>query len=264
MDHYIVYHNADLMERSFRDDPHPPSTEFSIVTKKLGHSLRGNAIWLISGEGKPRDYRLEYWFIVDDVQRQDEARFPTVVSGAEGVVLDNGIELTHLAWFKKLKSWAGNFGLGLMHIPEEYASELCKLAAAAGWRVPEAPRASRAVADPDDNEEFSAFEGRVAYTTHRRRERDRELVARAKQARLSKTGQLKCDVCEFDFSAVYGPLGHGFIEAHHTIPLSKLAEETRQTLRDLAMVCANCHRMLHRGERWPSVAELRALVRKAD
>ncbi len=45
---------------------------------------------------------------------------------------------------------------------------------------------------------------------------------------------------------IYGAHGEGFIEAHHETPLAErnIEEETR--IEDLRMVCANCHRMLHR------------------
>lgn len=69
---------------------------------------------------------------------------------------------------------------------------------------------------------------------------------------------LACEVCGFDFEAVYGELGRGFIECHHVVPLSEGQRKT--SLRDLALVCSNCHRMAHRRRPWPAVAELRALL----
>jgi 5-methylcytosine-specific restriction protein A len=40
---------------------------------------------------------------------------------------------------------------------------------------------------------------------------------------------------------------------------------TKTRLIDLALVCANCHRMLHRSRPWPTIAELRTeLVRLAQ
>lgn len=51
----------------------------------------------------------------------------------------------------------------------------------------------------------------------------------------------------FDFGAVYGDLGRGCIEVHHIRPLSALEEETEvDPERDLACLCSNCHRMIHR------------------
>jgi len=78
---------------------------------------------------------------------------------------------------------------------------------------------------------------------------------------LRAEGRLACEVCGFDFAEVFGDLGQDFIECHHKVPLSR-SEETKTKLRDLAVVCSNCHRMLHRRQPWPAVEELRAVVRE--
>lgn len=58
---------------------------------------------------------------------------------------------------------------------------------------------------------------------------------------------LKCSLCGFDFEKVYGKRGKGFIEIHHTKPLSTLEEEQIvDPATDLIPVCSNCHRMIHR------------------
>ena len=59
-------------------------------------------------------------------------------------------------------------------------------------------------------------------------------------------------------SAAYGELG-GFIEAHHTVPVARLRGKTKAKIADLALVCSNCPRMLHRGSLL-SVKELRQLI----
>ncbi len=121
------------------------------------------------------------------------------------------------------------------------------------------------VADPaapavPDAGEVSAAEGRELLRLHRTRERSRGLVARKKRSVLFESGRLACEACGFDFVAVYGPLGEGFAECHHTLPLGRAAGERRTRLSDLAVVCANCHRMLHRWP-WHTVAGLRELLR---
>lgn len=69
-------------------------------------------------------------------------------------------------------------------------------------------------------------------------------------ARLAKEIHgYRCQVCGFDYGAVYGKLGRNYIEAHHLTPLSQLPPS--QSLRlspaeDFAVICANCHRMIHR------------------
>ena len=56
----------------------------------------------------------------------------------------------------------------------------------------------------------------------------------------------ECQVCGLRYEDAYGKLGQEFAEAHHLVPLSKLRESIKTRLEDLATVCANCHRMLHR------------------
>jgi 5-methylcytosine-specific restriction protein A len=114
-------------------------------------------------------------------------------------------------------------------------------------------------AAPDSDEE--AFpEGRLVYRLHRNRERNRRLVERAKAAAQRRDGGLACAVCMFDFAAAYGPLGEGFIECHHTLPLSDVRRPRRTRVEDLALVCSNCHRMLHRKRPWLGMQELRRLL----
>jgi 5-methylcytosine-specific restriction protein A len=112
-----------------------------------------------------------------------------------------------------------------------------------------------------DDDLLEAPEGKVLTLLHRIRERNRELVERKKRTVLAQTGHLECEACTFDFSAVYGELGAGFIECHHRTPISELQPGQKTRINDLALVCANCHRMLHRGKRWLSVEELLTLLR---
>lgn len=113
---------------------------------------------------------------------------------------------------------------------------------------------------PEDDE-GDVPEGRLLYRRHRARERSSTLANR-KKARAKAAGQLRCEACGFDFEATYGPLGRDYIECHHTRPL--FASGPVQTrLADLALLCANCHRMAHRGYPWPTVDQLRVLVTRS-
>ena len=104
--------------------------------------------------------------------------------------------------------------------------------------------------------EFSAPEGDLKVRSHRHRERSRELVTMAKAVFQTRNqNRLFCEVCNFDFGKTYDV--PDFIEVHHRIPLRDLQPGTKTKLSDLAMVCANCHRMLHRGHPWPTVDELK-------
>lgn len=107
------------------------------------------------------------------------------------------------------------------------------------------PRAS----DAEHADELFGLEGalRRRMVVHRKREQ-RLRAAKIAQAIAQNKGCLVCEVpgCEFDFSRVYGALGAGYAQVHHLHPLgdSKKVRSTR--LKDLAIVCANCHAMIHR------------------
>ncbi len=111
---------------------------------------------------------------------------------------------------------------------------------------------------PETRAEFP--EGAVVERLHRSRERNSGLVALVKRNALAKYGTLRGCVCGFDFRAFYGPIGEGFIEAHHIRPLSELMAGHKTKPEDLVLVCSNCHRMLHRSRPWLLPSELRALL----
>ncbi len=77
---------------------------------------------------------------------------------------------------------------------------------------------------------------------------------------LAETGRLACEVCEFDYAARYGLLGDDFIGCHHTTALAD-GEERDTTLKDLALLCANCHRRIHRTTPMFSPADLQEHLR---
>lgn len=72
-------------------------------------------------------------------------------------------------------------------------------------------------------------------------------------------GLIACEVCDFDFGTSYGRRGQGYIEVHHRIPLH-VTGPTRTTLEDLALLCSNCHRMIHHTSPWLTVDELKKIV----
>lgn len=103
-------------------------------------------------------------------------------------------------------------------------------------------------------------EGALAERRHLARERNRQLVRNAKRLFKEMHGHLYCQVCGFDFSERYGNVGADYIEAHHTLPVSEMGVDHLTYLDDLAMVCANCHRMLHRRRPWLGMHQLKALL----
>lgn len=95
---------------------------------------------------------------------------------------------------------------------------------------------------------FGEIEGDKIIREHIKQEltrRNSRIVQLAKAHALNNNGgRLKCECCTFDFLTVYGQIGLNFIECHHKIQISTGKRITR--IQDLALVCSNCHRMLHR------------------
>lgn len=74
----------------------------------------------------------------------------------------------------------------------------------------------------------------------------------------------RCTICKFDFEEVYGEHGAGFSEVHHIRPVNSLDEAASvDPVTDMAVVCSNCHRMIHRRkDNVLAIKELRAMLRK--
>jgi hypothetical protein len=108
--------------------------------------------------------------------------------------------------------------------------------------------------------DLAGYEGRILIKNHLLRERNQALVKKKKRAVLSSTGALACEVCTLDFLQRYGELGRGFAECHHLTSLTLLNKPSETKLEDLAIVCANCHRMLHRGKQWKTISQLKNIL----
>lgn len=100
-------------------------------------------------------------------------------------------------------------------------------------------------------------EGGRNLRSHSAIERNGTLI-RDSKARFKKLhGRLFCQACEFDFLAVYG---EDYIECHHTIPVHKLPSNGFTSIEDVALLCANCHRIIHRRREWMSIDQLVSLL----
>ncbi len=106
-------------------------------------------------------------------------------------------------------------------------------------------------------------EGNRRSVTHFYIERDAKIVSDKKKKVFKDEGKLCCKVCDFDFAATYGELGKGYCEAHHsTKQLSEYDGKEKTKLEDLAIVCSNCHRIIHRKKKMLDIDELRKEVDK--
>ncbi|REL32982.1 hypothetical protein DYD21_14295 [Rhodohalobacter sp. SW132] len=113
--------------------------------------------------------------------------------------------------------------------------------------------------DIQDEHSDEIVEGKSVTAIHKRYERNSSLVKRVKERRLKDDPFLQCEVCGFSFMETYGDIGKGFIEAHHLNPLSERDGEQVTNKKEIALVCSNCHNMLHKGD---PVFELTDLKKK--
>jgi predicted HNH restriction endonuclease len=116
--------------------------------------------------------------------------------------------------------------------------------------------------EPQDIDDLSFPEGTGKRYLHLLRERNQTVVAKAKALGLESDPLLRCQVCGFSFVETYGEVGRGFIEAHHKTPVAELTRGSRTHISDIGLVCANCHRILHRGDRMCSIEELRDSIQE--
>jgi hypothetical protein len=107
------------------------------------------------------------------------------------------------------------------------------------------------------------------YSEGRRQTAERYFFAR--NPKLTKDAKAYygsvCQGCEFDYGVVYGELGAGYIEVHHLNPLSERTESEwiegiQTSIAEVTVLCANCHRMIHRKRPALSLEELKQHIVK--
>lgn len=133
-----------------------------------------------------------------------------------------------------------------------------------------ASRIRAAIQGPDEvsvertgsHEEEEFVEGRIITAQHRFRDRR----IRLKFLRQTADEQLSCAVCSFAPSPnLDRSLRESFFEAHHIVPLAADKGDRTTRLTDVALVCAGCHRFIHRlivlTSSWVTIAEAREELR---
>ena len=113
------------------------------------------------------------------------------------------------------------------------------------------------IEDDELLEDDSVKEGRILYKMHKVRERNKEIIEKKKKKVLKDKGTLNCEACNLNFEEKYGELGKGFIECHHIIPLSNFEVNKETRLDDLALLCSNCHKMVHKDLSVSSIEEFK-------
>ena len=231
------------------------------LSKKLGllKKARGNTVWVVKGtpDGKKTAYALCGAYVADSIKPDPSSEDDYVISGSQGTNFVPPVPLNQLSWFPALLKSQGNFSIGFNRLSDESVI----LALSALQSEYNDPSSVPSLPDIDFDFSASVSEGGRRLVSHPMRERNHAIVEAKKAAVLSSTGRLSCEVCGFDFSVTYGSLGEGFCEVHHRSPLSASNGSVNTTLDDLAVLCSNCHRIIHRSDPMLSVAELSEVVR---
>lgn len=106
-------------------------------------------------------------------------------------------------------------------------------------------------------------------TTQRNRSNKVREIA-INEFKKAHNGQLFCIACGFNFFETYGELGKDFIEIHHKEPMHLMDIEGEkmtldEALKKVAVVCPNCHRMIHRVKgQMLSIEEIKAVLNKGQ
>ncbi len=130
MKHYVQYHSIQRMG--------PPAPDLAIHTNKNVEGLVGHAVWLIVGEGQPRQYALAKVFVVSEAGSAQGGDFRYFARGSEGRCFDPPVALSPLPWFAGFLRSQANFSLGLHAIVQDgYIEELKRVAESQGYRLPD-------------------------------------------------------------------------------------------------------------------------------
>lgn len=253
MEHFVAYHSAQKMGYQLE-----PNGELRFLSRKLGLLKKavGNTVWVVQGipEGTNTAFSLCGVYVADRVDVEDPSSNLYVISGHGVKEFAPPVPLNGLDWFTALLKSQSNFSLGFNRVNDEIVVQA--LSALQPDGIPPSPSAL-----PDVDLPPSGAEGTPRLVSHLRRERNRAIIEVKKAATLKAKGHLCCEVCGFDFSATYGALGEGFCEVHHLVPLSASTDSVTTTLDDLAILCSNCHRIIHRSDPMLSLSQLSEVVR---
>jgi len=234
------------------------SDDLRFLSRKLGVLKKaiGNTVWVVQGipDGKKTAFSLCGAYVADRIDVEDSLSNLHVISGKRVKEFSPPVPLNGLDWFPSLLKSQSNFSLGFNRLSDETVVQALTALQAEGNQP------SSLSALPDIDLPAAGAEGATRLVSHLRRERNRALADAKKTATLKAKGRLCCEVCSFDFSATYGAPGEGFCEVHHLVPLSASSEPVTTTLDDLAVMCSNCHRVIHRSTPMLSVAELSKVV----
>lgn len=225
---------------------HQPKRDDRIFLTKLGKHGRGvfASGWITRGSHASEDPKYGPQSVdVDcdvflDPGHPKNLMDPTAISGQVWTPQSSGIEIRPAAHLQLETMWLAHIG-GLKRKVNAVVS---------GGTTGEEPL------------ELEAVEGesRVRLVQHRHRE---SVLRRAKLLDTKRRfGGLSCEVCNFNFERTYGI---EYAEVHHLKPLGKRSNAEVTTLKELAVLCANCHRVAHsESTKTRGIAEMRKMLRR--
>ena len=253
VENFVAYHSVRTMGRALSsvDRLHFYSRKLGLLKKAIDQK-----VWVIQGlpQGKETSFELVGGYVAESVSPVVDEEGLHVIEGTRVDFLVEPIRLNECDWFGALKESQANFSLGFNRVSDGVLVR--SLEALVGTQGRSLPASDL----PDIESVVLGREGALKLVTHLRRERDARLVSAKKDDVLRRLGALSCEACGFVFEAAYGDLGSDFCEVHHRTPLASAGESVSTSLDDLAIVCANCHRMLHRSQPMLSVEELAKVV----
>ena len=109
----------------------------------------------------------------------------------------------------------------------------------------------------EEDEVDLSFKEKKKLRLHKSFDRDPKLIKEAK-----KIHGYTCMACGFNYKEKYGEIGEDYIEAHHLIPFAELdINANLSPKKDVAVLCANCHRMIHRFEDTSNIEKFQKLIK---
>lgn len=196
---------------------------------------------------------MDEWFAIANAYQVEPTRLQQITAAAEHLAFHSRSQAAHQLTIEDGRLVKPQEILGLRQLTDESARMIETL-----WYddsyVPQT--VSDYLELTEDDQAYA--EGRMTVRTVKQRQRNQRLVQDKKLRFARSQGHLYCEVCGFDFAAVYGA---DYIEVHHTRPLALLEEDEQYTQLDsLRLLCANCHRVAHLRTPPYTIEELKTLI----
>lgn len=125
MKHFLIYHNPEIMGYSLDS----VNDFVAFTNRNVPDENIGSKVWVITGEGKPIEYYLKMYFIIDDIKSGAEKNFKSKLIGVadNGNILKKMKRIDNLTWFDEFKNQMANF-VGFTEIKQQkFIDELEKL-----------------------------------------------------------------------------------------------------------------------------------------